>query len=536
MSGSRDNVNYVANIGISITLLVIADTAYTVLSTSGQSAVSWKLLGLAIIALPLMTMLATRFPAKGNIAIASLAGSLCWIAVSYIADTYYRDVSESIALQDPGLSSMPVPSAARPADSPTVIARLNYMAQSTVTALLSNDPASVRKTDGAEILGYSFIPTNPDATVRVTLSITGVVDADNILVAAVFLNDSAVAAHMISVPAQALQQAFINTEFDMSSEGRGRLSVQVRIGLVKAGILRFNTVQEQYPFLLMREIGALQAGHRPPMFDFGRDTGDVNYAALAGIHSPTAEPEIAPNRETLDCGRYFLSPDSLIVMTFGQSMGSNEAETRYQPARDVVNFSFFDGKCYRAADPLIGAANFKGSIWGIMADRLVESGRYKSVVLVPTSYGGTSLKDWMPGGAMSRRLVFAIDRVRRAGGRIDAMLWQQGEAESGGAGYTAAQYVQGFGEIRNMVREIGVAAPIYVAQSTICGAGDRNREEIRSAQLELPRLYQDVRRGPDTDVVPIADRYDSCHYGTRGQFRAGELWSAALLQAQPGGR
>jgi hypothetical protein len=43
----------------------------------------------------------------------------------------------------------------------------------------------------------------------------------------------------------------------------------------------------------------------------------------------------------------------MVVVTLGQSDAANFAAGRYRAVNDVVSFNLYDGKCDRAADPLV---------------------------------------------------------------------------------------------------------------------------------------------------------------------------------------
>jgi hypothetical protein len=76
------------------------------------------------------------------------------------------------------------------------------------------------------------------------------------------------------------------------------------------------------------------------------------------------------------------------------------------------------------------------------------------------------------------------------------------------------------------LRSLGVTAPLFVAQSTIC-CGPRN-DVIREAQRSVIDPAQAIFPGPDTDALGFEHRWDDCHFSTSGLRRAAELWLEAL--------
>ena len=93
----------------------------------------------------------------------------------------------------------------------------------------------------------------------------------------------------------------------------------------------------------------------------------------------------------------FLAPlaeSALSIVTLGQSNAANFAAGRYRPRTNVVNFNLYDGKCYRATNPLIGASGDRGNFATRLGDILIERGFTERVVLAPIGMGNTRIEDW----------------------------------------------------------------------------------------------------------------------------------------------
>ena len=123
-----------------------------------------------------------------------------------------------------------------------------------------------------------------------------------------------------------------------------------------------------------------------------------------------------------------------------------------------------------------------------------------------------------------------LDRFRLAklGIYPNRFIFQQGEAESAILGYSGKIWANAFVDIVISIRSTGNEAPIFVAQSTICGKGNKNRDEIRWAQAEVVKMSEGVIKGPDTDIINLEDRYDLCHLSAIGQQEQAKLWAAVL--------
>ncbi|MFZ3359809.1 MAG: sialate O-acetylesterase [Xanthobacteraceae bacterium] len=215
----------------------------------------------------------------------------------------------------------------------------------------------------------------------------------------------------------------------------------------------------------------------------------------------------------------------------GQSNIANECDPSalYEPKDSVYNFNFFDGKCYIAKDPLLGASIDRSNVLTRLGGLLVERGNYQSVLLVPIAHGGTFVSDWAPGGRMFPRLQWTLERLRERRIRVTHIAWQQGEAEAGGPDPNPEAWKSYFMAMAGAIRAAGTDAPIYVAQCTIC-CNDPN-EAIRGAQRHVVDPQGGILAGPDIDRVGRDERYDGCHFSVDGLRHAAELWYEALCLA-----
>jgi Carbohydrate esterase, sialic acid-specific acetylesterase len=90
-----------------------------------------------------------------------------------------------------------------------------------------------------------------------------------------------------------------------------------------------------------------------------------------------------------------------VLLLVGQSNAANYQGQRHQSVDDrVVNF--LDGRCYRAASPLLGADGQKGETGTLLGNKLVQSRLYRTVILIPAAVGGSSVRRWAEGGGPQR--------------------------------------------------------------------------------------------------------------------------------------
>lgn len=227
-----------------------------------------------------------------------------------------------------------------------------------------------------------------------------------------------------------------------------------------------------------------------------------------------------------------------VLFTFGQSNSANNVSDRYFASEAVANFNPFDGQCYRAEDPLLGATMEDGSVWGRMADGLIAQGAYDRVLIVAIGVGGSWIDRWTVGGDLHPRLLYGLDRLAAQGITPTHMLWHQGEADKR-RGTSQQAYVDAFTHMTEAIRAHGVTAPLYPAQATWCNmfdsadAADERAAAapVRAAQAQLPDVIEGVFAGPDTDTLTgKLYRYDNCHFNGYGARAHAQLWVQALTE------
>ena len=79
--------------------------------------------------------------------------------------------------------------------------------------------------------------------------------------------------------------------------------------------------------------------------------------------------------------KFLADNTTAVILGVGQSNISNEGDPSalYEPLGEVYNFNFFDGKCYAAKDPLLGASINRSNVLTRVGDLLVERGKYRRV-------------------------------------------------------------------------------------------------------------------------------------------------------------
>ena len=219
-----------------------------------------------------------------------------------------------------------------------------------------------------------------------------------------------------------------------------------------------------------------------------------------------------------------------VLLVAGQSNAANSQGQRYQSADDrVVNFS--EGRCYRAASPLLGADDQKGESWTLLGTKLVQSGLYNSIILIPAAVGGSSVRRWATGGDLNRMLTEVIRTVAKHY-TITAVLWDQG-AEDFALHTPQDRYRSDLQSLIDQVRAEGVAAPFFITRCSVGGKDWTEDNPVARAQAALAD-NKTIFDGPNTDrdITPF-DRYDGYHFAASGQEKWTDAW-VQLLRAHSG--
>lgn len=212
-------------------------------------------------------------------------------------------------------------------------------------------------------------------------------------------------------------------------------------------------------------------------------------------------------------------PGTMVALIVGQSNTGNFAAVRTKASPRVS--VFYRGRCYEAADPLLGASGARGSPWPMFANRILASGRFGHVLLVPAAVGATPMESWTPGGIHHDRITSRVAQLDARGFAVSHVLIGQGEYEAEAGSDPAAYRAAAIELIRSLPR-----AAVFFATTGRC-EGAQNTA-IREAQAQA-RAATGALAGPDMDL--IEDRINGCHLGPAGQRAAADGWADAVLSA-----
>lgn len=225
-----------------------------------------------------------------------------------------------------------------------------------------------------------------------------------------------------------------------------------------------------------------------------------------------------------------------IFVTMGQSRISNNSSTPASPytptnGAKCLNLNPYDGQFYVAADPVLGCSAsvgyFNAGWQARLCDKLINAGKYTSVVIIPIAIAGSSVLEWNPGtpGPYADRIRAASAMLTDLGINPTAWLCQIGTTDAIN-GMTQSVYQTQMRSIITYQRSLaGRSADKWmIARDTI--ASGVTSSAIRAAQAAVAADTGNYA-GPDCDTVPSGNM-DTLHYNDTGNDFVAGLWDAAI--------
>lgn len=240
----------------------------------------------------------------------------------------------------------------------------------------------------------------------------------------------------------------------------------------------------------------------------------------------------------IEVARGDIGPRTAVIVVIGQSLSVNEVPTPYVPVNtNIDQLNIFDGKLYRAKDPLLGINVSGGAVtdlrgtWMLrMADKLVDAGHFDRVILVPMAVGNTRADQWASETTapfLFNKINVVALRLRDAGLPCTAIMWGQGESDTS-AGTSQASYTASLNKIIAEFNHAIPNCPILVAQETYYYGA--TSAAILAAQASVVNGTT-VFAGENVDSIGSGGRYDNTHHNETGADQRATLAVAALMAA-----
>ncbi|MBB2794431.1 UNVERIFIED_ORG: hypothetical protein GGD58_003301 [Rhizobium pisi] len=269
-----------------------------------------------------------------------------------------------------------------------------------------------------------------------------------------------------------------------------------------------------------------------------------NFASPGAFYIYPAGDVIAGAEPVLDLtGRVEVSrgdigPRTAVIVVIGQSLSVNEVPTVYVPTHTAIDqVNIFDGKLYRAKDPLLGINISGGAVtdlrgtWMLrMADKLIADGHFDRVILVPMAVGNTRADQWASETTapyLFNKINVVGLRLRDAGLPCTAIMWGQGESDTS-AGTSQASYTASLQKVIAEFNHAIPGCPILVARETYYyGSVSAAVQAAQAAVVNGTTVFA----GEDVDSIGSGGRYDNTHLNETGADQRATLAVAALMAA-----
>jgi hypothetical protein len=281
--------------------------------------------------------------------------------------------------------------------------------------------------------------------------------------------------------------------------------------------------------LLALTVAAEASGAPQPSVAEGIVTDTIGRVVMTAGKRPVACPE--------------QDAHTAVILTIGQSNAANYTSKAYSSRHGSAVLNFFNGKCYIASSPLLGADGSWGEYWTELGNRLIEAKAYNTVILAASAIGGTSVAQWQVGGVsaagfdpyssahgvrenLNTMLMNVLTQVRPYY-RITQILWHQGE---GDYQTSAADYTRSFMSLVGSIRARGILAPIYISVTS----NDRKANlPVVQAQRAIPDPVKNIFAGVDTDaLIEPEDRNETGHFGAAGEEKVVRAWMEILTNTK----
>lgn len=239
-------------------------------------------------------------------------------------------------------------------------------------------------------------------------------------------------------------------------------------------------------------------------------------------------------KEQLACPKQ--DKDTAVLLMFGQSNHANHGAFYHQTIYPDRSINYFNGKCYQAGSPLLGASGFDGEVGTLIADQLIEKGIYKKVIIINTAIGGTRINLWAPNGIFNN-LLHKVIKDAKPDYTITHLLWHQGESDFEDA-TPPEEYRKHFNAMVDSLRTAGIKAPLFYSVTTKgCLYEPIKRQWFPDNEIALMQAsFADKKRriflAANTDkILGQPERAnDGCHFSLAGGQKYAKAIAAALAR------
>jgi hypothetical protein len=212
--------------------------------------------------------------------------------------------------------------------------------------------------------------------------------------------------------------------------------------------------------------------------------------------------------------------DAYVIIGFGQSNSANHGGHRFVATKKKI-YNFFNGRCYVASDPLLGATGRGGSVWIPLAEQLPSN----RIVYATFGVGGTKLSQWLSDDSFIALFRQNVLELKKFYPDPDLAIWIQGESDKD----TPKAVYEDL--LRNWIGELRKELPttrIAISGTSYCnGSGNK---EITGVQEKLSDELGLTYLGATDRLTESSHRYDDCHFSERGLMALSHLLAKGLMR------
>lgn len=236
-----------------------------------------------------------------------------------------------------------------------------------------------------------------------------------------------------------------------------------------------------------------------------------------------------PSKQAVPCPAQ--TERTWVLFISGQSNSANHGGQRHATKHGDQVLNYFDGQCYLAQSPLLGATGLEGDSWTLLGNLAIDQGLADRVIISTNGVGGSSIQQWHEKPEFYQGFHTALDSLQSRY-HITHMLWHQGETDFINR-TSEAEYQRHFSAMLDALRQRGMSAPVYISLASQCWMNSQwtDNNAIRKAQQSLVANTWNARAGVDTDLLlNDLDRFDNCHFGATGQEKFAKVWLELLTK------
>ena len=246
------------------------------------------------------------------------------------------------------------------------------------------------------------------------------------------------------------------------------------------------------------------------------ELGNGQYDEFGRLVAINGKKEVACPAQRSDTG---------VLLAIGQSNSANHADKKITTQYPNQVFNYYDGKCYVAASPLLGATGEEGEFITLLADKLIENGAYKAIVIISSGISGTPIARWQADGDLNQMLLDTLAPIKKY--KVTDVVWHQGESDFSNSTSTKV-YEKSFLSLKDSLRTGGIKAPFFIAVASKCGNNPLWKASNPTAigQKNLEDKNQ-IFLAVNTDELLESDdrRSDFCHFSETGQLKTATAYA-----------